>query len=209
MTNFDQMVQDAKSFYAQLANNNTKAWWTDHKDTYDTQLKTPAKILLADVANHLAATYDTKINTKLFRPHRDVRFSKDKTPYQTHLHMMWTDADRTNGAAWFFGVSPQYIRIGWGWMGFDKAQIQTWRDAVTLTNLPDVIAATPGEVSKPELKRVPSPFDADHARGEHLRRKSLAIWANGTDQNVLDQIKAQTLAVKPLHDELAPLLSAG
>lgn len=207
MSKFDQMVRDAKTFYADLAQNNTKAHWETIKPDYETKLKAPAKDLLAVVADDLAAIYDTTIKTKLFRPHRDVRFSKDKTPYQTHLHMMWTDGERTNGPAWFFGVSPNYIRIGWGWMGFDKSQMQTWRDAVTMTALPDLIAATPGEISKPELKRVPPPFEKDHLQGDHLRRKSLALWVDGTDTEVLDQVKAQFKAVKPLHDELAPLLS--
>ena len=55
-----------------------------------TELRDPAKALLEELSPRLASLTGFRVTSKLFRPHRDVRFSKDKTPYTTHLHMMWT-----------------------------------------------------------------------------------------------------------------------
>ena len=84
---FAQMIPDARDFYARLAQNNTRDWWTEHKSEYEARLKAPALLFLDITADWLRDLSGSTITTKLFRPHRDVRFSKDKTPYNTHLHM--------------------------------------------------------------------------------------------------------------------------
>jgi len=206
MTDFDAIIPTAQDFYTRLSANNTKAWWQDNKDEFDTTLKAPAKALMADVSARLSTLYDAPFKTKMFRPNRDVRFSKDKTPYQTHLHLAWSLSDAQAGPGWFFGVSPDYIRIGWGWMEFSSSQVGTWRDAVTLTKIPALLDATGAQLSKPELKRVPPGFDKDHAQADHLRRKSLALWVDATPTGIVDQMMAHFEAVKPAHAELTPLL---
>ncbi len=207
MTEFDTIIPAAQDFYTRLSANNTKAWWQDHKDEYDAALKAPAKSLMADISTRLGALYDEPFKSKLFRPNRDVRFSKVKTPYQTHLHMAWTINGADHGPGWFFGVSPDYIRIGWGWMEFSSRQVGTWRDAVTMTKIPELLTATGAQLSKPELKRVPPGFDKDHAQADHLRRKSLALWVDGTSTGIVDQMMAHFETVKPVHTELTPLLA--
>lgn len=176
---YETLISDAKGFYGQLNKNNTKAWWQDHKATYDDSLKAPALGLLEEVATPLSKLTGTPIKTKLFRPHRDVRFSKDKTPYNTHLHMMWqVDSAAPQNPVFFFGVGLDYITAGVGMMGFDKPVLANWRKMVDLDT--DRILGIVADVEKagftlrePELKRVPSPFDKDHRAGHLLRRKGL------------------------------------
>jgi uncharacterized protein (TIGR02453 family) len=71
---------------------------------------------------------------KVFRIHRDVRFSKDKTPYNTHLHMMWSrGAEATRAPAWFFGAAPDYLTFGMGVMGLEKDTLTRFREMVDKT----------------------------------------------------------------------------
>ncbi len=74
---FEGFPEEALLFYQGLEADNTKAYWTDHRAVYDRAVKAPLEGLLADLAPEFGTA-------KVFRPYRDVRFSKDKTPYKTH-----------------------------------------------------------------------------------------------------------------------------
>lgn len=177
--NYDRMIETARAFYAELAANNSKVWWDAHRDTYDLVLKPHAQALLDELAPKLERLVGAKVTPKIFRPYRDVRFSKDKTPYSTHLHMAWmVNSGTAVEPAFFFGISPAYVTVGGGLMGFDKPVLDTWRQMVDLDG--DRIAAIlrgVGEagftLEEPSLKRVPSPYGADHAHGGLLRMKGV------------------------------------
>ncbi|TMV09601.1 TIGR02453 family protein [Ruegeria sediminis] len=176
---FAQLIPEARAFLAELSANNTRDWFTAQKSRYDRELKAPATLLL----DQFALQIGPGAGTKLFRPHRDVRFSKDKTPYNTHLHMLWTlPGDALQQPGFFFGISPDYVSIGGGVMGFDKEPLARWRDAVSGDFGKDMQALLAGyrdqglRMDEPELKRVPPPFDKAHPHADLLRRKSLTVW---------------------------------
>ncbi len=176
---FHQLIPDARTFLSDLAANNSRDWFNTHKARYDAELKRPAILLLEQFAQRIGEG----TGIKLFRPQRDVRFSKDKTPYNTHLHLLWTlPGDAGLPVGFFFGVSPEYVSVGGGVMGFDKSGITAWRDAVDGTlgdRLNDLLEGydTQGfRLSQPELKRVPSPFGNEHPNRDLLRRKSMTVW---------------------------------
>lgn len=178
---FDTFIPDARRFLGALSRNNRRDWFRDHKARYDAELKAPAEHLLAALAGPLGALSGEAVSTKLFRPQRDVRFSKDKTPYHTHLHMLWT---LPSGPGWFFGIAPDYVTAGAGMMRFDKDQLPRYRAAVdgdAGDELAAILGGLGGRMDPPELKRVPAPFDKDHPRGDLLRRKSLVTWQDGLE----------------------------
>lgn len=113
---FATLISDSRAFLNALADNNTKDWFNDNKPTYEAQLRAPALALLDTMAASLEKQSGQVPSTKLFRPHRDVRFSKDKTPYHLHLHMLWS----TPPVGYFFGIGRDYLSVGGGIMGFDK-----------------------------------------------------------------------------------------
>ena len=176
------MIQTARAFLGELAANNEKLWWEANKGRYVDDLKGPATALLDHMAADLAARTGDPVTTKLFRPHRDVRFSKDKTPYNTHLHMLWTrQAGASHDPGIFFGISPDYVSLGGGIMGFEKPALEEWRKMVDLDGdrIAGVIAKVAGagfELRAPDLKRVPAPFDKDHPHADLLKRKGLVMW---------------------------------
>ena len=171
------LISTAQTFYAALSDNNNKEWWAQNRATYDDTLKPAALALLDDLAPKLAHITDTPVTPKLFRPHRDVRFSKDKTPYKTHLHMMWTlDVPARQAPVFFFGIGVDYVSAGTGIMVFDKPVLEDWRKFVDLdtTRVNQIIGAVEAQgfaLRDPALKRVPSAYPADHPAARLLRMK--------------------------------------
>ncbi|MDJ0628100.1 MAG: TIGR02453 family protein [Rhodobacter sp.] len=202
------LVADARAFLGALARNNSRDWFQAHRADYDAKLKEPAQRLLADLAERLGRTTGEPMTTKLFRIHRDVRFSKDKTPYNTHLHMLWQQSSHRDGPGWFYGIGLDYLRTGWGWMSFTPAQLSTWRDAVDGpygAGIDAAIAACGMEIGGPELKRVPAPHAKDHPLAEHLRRKSLVLWSDPPD-GAAGSLMAEFARIEPLRKALSGLL---
>lgn len=179
MTECDHLVGGARRFLTDLAANNTRDWWQDHKSIYESNLKAPALALLDSIQPKLADLTGLPITTKLFRPHRDVRFSKDKTPYTTHLHMMWTvETGARQNVVFFFGIGRDYVTAGAGSMELAKPVLADWRKFVDLDT--DRILSIMQDLAdhgvtfrEPALKRVPAPFDKDHRAGHLLRMKGV------------------------------------
>ncbi|MEM9579636.1 MAG: TIGR02453 family protein [Pseudomonadota bacterium] len=182
MADFSTLIADARQFFAELEDNNTKAWFHANKATYEARLKTPALELLQIMSAKVAELAGGEVTTKLFRAHRDVRFSKDKSPYNLHLHMLWSPQGAGAQPAFFFGVARDYATAGGGLMGFDKAQQSDWRafaaerEGARLQGKLDALVAAGARMDPPELKRVPAPYPADHPQADLLRRKSCTIW---------------------------------
>ena len=183
---FDTLIPEARAYLSELDANNTREWFLDNKDRYDSELKAPALALLDAVAADLERMTGHRVSPKLFRPQRDIRFSKDKTPYKTHLHMLW-DIDGGSGSgldrsAFYFGVELDRIVLGGGCMGMDKAKLAAFRKRVASPKGKDLMramAAASAEgtrFSDPDLKRVPAPFPTDHPQGELLKHKTLTFW---------------------------------
>ncbi|MDF1855551.1 DUF2461 domain-containing protein [Pseudooceanicola sp.] len=183
MTEFSDFIPQARDFLIRLRADNSRDWFAAHQDEYDATIKAPAKRLLDEIAAPLAGITGAKVSKKLFRPQRDIRFSKDKTPYKDHCHMLW-HAPAGSEVGYYFGIAPDYVRIGAGIMGFNGSALDQWRglvDSATgaeLAQLLDNLRAAGCDISKPDLKRVPAPYDKDHPRGDLLRRKSLTVWSD-------------------------------
>lgn len=171
---------DSTAFLAALKANNNRDWFQAHKAQYDAALRLPAKAFSTALEAELSHKYDTTTTAKLFRINRDLRFSRDKTPYNTHMHMSF--ADPATGAAWMVGLEIDRLVIGYGVFAFDKHQLARWRAAVAGPNGLALETALSRfleqkfRLSEPELKRVPSPYKKDHPRAELLRCKGIAAW---------------------------------
>ncbi len=184
---FENMVEEALTFFTKLEQNNTKDWFEPHKAHYKDAIAGPASFFADLTAEDLARLTGKAHSPKVFRIYRDVRFSKDKTPLNTHLHVMWSPADKDVLApSWFWGLSPSYFIVGMGVMGLQadsltryRAFVDSWGSGLQEA-LDGARASVGAELSDwgPEpLKRVPKPYDPEHPQGDLLRRKALAISA--------------------------------
>ena len=211
----DNLITTAQRFYADLAANNAKSWWDENRGTYDTALKPAALELLDDLAQNIADIAGEPIKSKLFRPHRDVRFSKDKTPYKTHLHMMWTyDSGARQNPVFFFGIGINYVTVGAGMMGFDKPVLEDWRkfvdlDTKRIMGIMDGIANHGFHLREPALKRVPTAYPADHPAGHLLRMKGCVATTDiGNPADLRSAILQGVKNVAPLNHLLLQIAEA-
>ncbi|UQX86766.1 DUF2461 domain-containing protein [Jatrophihabitans telluris] len=159
----------ALDFYDDLETDNSKTFWLAHKNVYDEAVKAPLEAL----ASELTAEFGTP---KFFRPYRDVRFSKDKTPYKTHQGVYFSESRR------YFHVSAAGLFVGGGYFGMESDQINRYRRAVDddiasagLVDALDKARKAKLEVGGDQLSRVPSGYDKGHPRAELLRHKALTL----------------------------------
>jgi uncharacterized protein (TIGR02453 family) len=135
MAAFTGFPPEALDFFERLTADNSKQFWTANRPTYDEQVKAP----LVAVTDALSSIYGP---FNVFRPNRDIRFSKDKTPYKTNIA---ASAETEGGASVYIGFSADGLYGGTGYYYFAKDQLERYRAAVgndgtgeTLRKLVDV-----------------------------------------------------------------------
>jgi uncharacterized protein (TIGR02453 family) len=183
------LLPNARAFLADLSENNSREWFNANRNRYDSEIKRPAERLADALTSWLATKHGRPPRSKLFRQHRDMRFSDDKTPFNTHLHIMWSLPD---GRAWYLGIATDYATAGAGLMQFETDQLDRWRTAMDgpLGAEAARFLAGPWRVDPPALKRVPAPYPQDHPHRDLLLRKGLVAWADDLD----DELTANPLA---------------
>jgi len=189
MSSFDGFPSALQGYLTNLAANNSKVWFDANRQDYDRLLIDPAKAFVegvgarleSDVAPGLVAK--PSVNGSIRRLNRDLRFSKDKTPYNTRLHMIfWAGAKPNQGSAFHVVIAADHVGIGAGQWQFTPAQLAAYRTAVSepakAESLADAINlaqdAGLGELDGPQLKRPPSGFEP--APGyEYLLQNKLVV----------------------------------
>lgn len=183
---FETLIDTANTFFGELARNNNRDWFAPQKSRYAEEIRKPAGILAEQLAHEFSKRTGRGYTSKVFRINRDVRFSRDKTPYNPHLHLMWAQAGREVAPGWFFGSSPDYLVLGCGMMSLEKEALDRFRArvdsdgaelAAALARANDRAGATLADYGPAPLKRVPKPFPPDHPQADLLRRKGLAVSA--------------------------------
>ena len=162
---FTGFPPEALTFYANLESDNTKQFWDAHRDVYEDAIREPMELLVLDVQREFGAA-------KVFRPYRDVRFSKDKTPYKTGQGAIF-DTRR------YVEINKDGLRLGGGIYHPEKETLAKIRRAIddgvhgkALEGIKAELEAADLSYSPPELKTAPRGFDSDHPRIDLLRRKN-------------------------------------
>ena len=161
---------DFRGFFLGLRANNTKAYFEAHRRQYEDEVKAPLVALLADLETEFGPPH------RISRPHRDIRFSADKSPYKLNIY-----ADCERGG--YVALDAEGLVAAGGRYMVDGEQLQRLRHAVGDDRSGKQIAGIVAElrekgydVEGQELKRVPSPWPQDHPRAELLKHKRLIYW---------------------------------
>ena len=215
---FDGFSKDALKFLKDLKANNNRAWFNDHKNTYERDVKAPAKHFCEEMALSLEKLTGAAHGSKVFRINRDIRFSKDKTPYNAHLHISFIPQGKgAHPPHWFFGLDPTSLTIGVGNFAFEKQQLVDYRervagsDGAALAKLLAKLEKGGVRLGKVDLKRVPSPYGQDHPQAELLKRKGLSAWIDyedttpALDKAIIKTLTADFKKLKPVFDWLSEL----
>jgi uncharacterized protein (TIGR02453 family) len=171
VTAFRGWSTDALAFYERLEADNNKAFWTANKGTYETEVRAPFDALSELVAGEFG-------ELRVFRPYRDVRFSKDKSPYKTRCYGV---AEGEGGEAYYVELSARGLVVASGYWMMANDQLARYREAVDDDTTGPALAEAVAEVRAAKLtieghalKTAPRGWPRDHPRIELLRHKSLA-----------------------------------
>lgn len=169
---FEGFPVAALDFYDDLEMDNTKSFWTAHKDVYEAAVKRPMDALVTALEPEFG-------KAKVFRPHRDVRFAKDKTPYKTHQGAFVPSGPSTG---WYVQVGAPGVRVGAGFYEASPARLAAIRTAVAedrrgrqLARIIEKLRRDGWELGGDTLKTSPRGYDAGHPRIELLRHRSMTL----------------------------------
>ncbi|MCX6413241.1 MAG: DUF2461 domain-containing protein, partial [Actinobacteria bacterium] len=191
-------------FYEQLSANNTRAWWAEHKLEYERVVRTPLMALLAALDTEFGSAH-------VFRPHRDARFSKDKTPLKDHQGAVVQVED---AIAYYVQISASGLMVGAGWYSPQGQQLRRFRESVdgpVGSQLEVLLAGLPTRFERDgrPLATRPRGYDPDNPRIELLRYRMLvasstypaAPWL-GT-HTAFNTVRDDWRALRPLVEWLA------
>ncbi|MBN9308201.1 DUF2461 family protein [Devosia sp.] len=119
--------QETIEFLRDLRDNNDSAWFEAQRKRYDTHVKAASRDFVEALRGLLADRYGVEIGTKLFRINRDLRFSADKTPYNTHIQMSFFDPAAEAG--WMVGLEPDRLVLGYGTFAFEPDRLTSGANA--------------------------------------------------------------------------------
>ena len=136
-SNFNGFPEESVRFLFELRYNNNREWFNEHKSDYDTFVKVPTQEFAGQMAKILKVLSPDKspspqVNFSIFRIYRDIRFSKDKTPYKTHIGVLfWEGAGpKMENSGYYFQLEPPNLMLGIGIHTFSKTLLKTYRDSV-------------------------------------------------------------------------------
>jgi uncharacterized protein (TIGR02453 family) len=165
VSGFSGFPERALIFFEGLEADNSKPYWTDHKDVYEEHVRVPMLALLAELEAEFGPG-------KMFRPYRDVRFAKDKTPYKTNAAATVED--------YYVSLSADGLFLGGGMYRPAPDQLERLRravaDDVQGAALERVVAGLERAgftVGGDRMTRAPRGYPADHPRVELLKNRSL------------------------------------
>ncbi len=172
---FTGFPAEAIEFYEQLGADNSRAFWQANKPRYDEYVKQPMVALTEELADFGPF--------HMFRPHNDLRFSKNKPPYKTHQGAY---GESEGGAGHYMHLSADGLMAGCGYYSMANDQLAKFRAAVDADATGEEIAALVADLRRrkyevgaiSELKTAPRGYPKDHPRIELLRRKGLMVSKN-------------------------------
>jgi uncharacterized protein (TIGR02453 family) len=177
----------AARLIVELAHRQDRLWYAGHKPEIDEHVYAPLRALLEEARSRLSRSYPRRqITTKIFRIHRDVRFSKDKSPFKDHASgvlMVGSNVDPgTAIGALYLQIGPEEGAAAGHWaMAPDqlaryRGAVQNERHGATLSKLlRPLVAGGYQIISAAQLSRAPKGVDPSHPRAELLRHKGLAL----------------------------------
>ena len=169
---FTGFSDETTIFFVGLEADNSRTYWQDHRELWERSVRAPMAALTAELAPDFGPA-------KVFRPHRDVRFSADKSPYKTQQGAVVQHPGGAGG--WYVQVSADGLMVGGGMIQPARDQLARYRAAVDAERTGERLAAVVDQLTArgwtlmgDRLARAPRGVAPDHPRVELLRHKSIA-----------------------------------
>jgi uncharacterized protein (TIGR02453 family) len=195
----------ALTFLRGLRRNNSREWFQEHRGVYESEIRGPLAALVEEVDVRLASIAPEIVGDpkrSLFRIHRDVRFSNDKSPYKTNAACWFyhsaggrgvgRESTPHGGAGFYFHFEPGRYLLGGGiWMPprptLARIREQMDEDAAPLRRLlrAPAMRRFGGLAEEAMLKRVPRGYTGDHPAAELLRHQSFTVGRELSERELL------------------------
>lgn len=195
----------AVDFYLALEQDNTREFWAAQRADYEQHVRGPMTALLEELAEEFG-------EGKVFRPHRDVRFAADKSPYKTHQGGYVATAGSTG---WYAEVSADGFRLGAGCYRMDSERLRSYRAAVAddrrgpeLERIVRELREDGWEIGGEQLRTAPRGMPRDHPRIALLRHRALTAMRWERDGDVVttpmlvDEVRRRWAQLRPFVDWL-------
>jgi uncharacterized protein (TIGR02453 family) len=209
---------EAIKFLKSLEKNNTRDWFQPRKEVFDTQLKEPMLEFVETINAELlkfAPEHITEPKKAVYRIYRDTRFSKDKTPYKTHLGAIFPrrGLGKDAGAGYYFQVSSKGVGVACGAYAPGPEQLMKIRRFIAEHHeaFPTSVKGM-GKLQGSTLTRVPKGFEKEHPAAELIKMKQWYWWVEldpglATSPKLKGEIAKRFRAMAPVIEMLnRPLL---
>jgi uncharacterized protein (TIGR02453 family) len=225
-TRFPGFPTEAIDFFRGLARNNKREWFQPRKQLFEERVKQPMQALVETVNAALmdfAPEYVTEPGKAIYRIYRDTRFSKDKTPYKTHIAASFHRRVPVNhgDAGYYFAISHKEVAIGGGVYMPEPPALLAIRNHIAEhhAEFRRILRARQvkqllGELQGEQLSRVPKGFACDHPALDLLRFKRFILYTTlapdlATKPTLYTEIVKRFRAMSPFLKFLtAPLATA-
>ena len=226
---FKGFPNETVTFLIELSQNNDKGWFDAHRQDYESYYLPPAKefvIHLGDALRQIAPGIHAEpaLNKSIFRIHRDVRFSKDKSPYKAHLAVfLWEGSrpKRMECPGFYFHLEPPNLMIGHGIHTFPKPHLEAYRKRVAQPEHGKALSDALQQLASKKIynfgsqryKRLPTGYDLDYRYADLLLNKGLTV---GIETLIPDELYSPELIeycmlyyvdMAPIHTWLLEMLA--
>ncbi len=208
--------KDTLSFIAELRENNEKNWFEANKPRYLMAKENMEQFVQAIQGK--MNTHDMIEEAKLYRIYRDVRFSKDKTPYKDHMDVGLSRQKPQLRGGYYLRISPGNSMIAGGFWNPAASDLELIRRHIEFDGdrLKKILGSkklvdTFGNLQGDELKTAPKGFEKDHPHIDLLRKKQFVYFKPLTDQEVLRpnfvaECSQNFQALRPWYDYMSEIL---
>ena len=206
------------SYLKKLKKNNNRDWFSENKPTF-IEAQNNAKELYAEIRNNLDKHDDIE-KFKLFRIYRDVRFSKDKTPYKAHFAGSFSRLGKQLRGGYYLRIRPGESFLAGGFWEPNKEDLLRIRKEIEVdaTEFREILEDKDfqhyfGNTFKgEELKTAPRGFDKEHPDVDLLRKKGFIAVRNFTDEEVLSsnfisEVDKSYKALRPFFNLFSEILT--
>lgn len=214
---FQGFPKEGIRFLKELQKNNNREWFLQNKTRYQESVETPAKDFVAVMTNKMRSLIGGPVSGKIFRIYRDVRFGKDKTPYNPVIKIAFAPENKKaekgcSSAMYFFRLQQDMLALGAGVYEFnDSRALGNYRKQVAddemglkLEKMLKKSRKSGLWINEPHYKRDPAEFDKNHPREDLLRHKGLYAFIETPVPGQLSTEKAVDFSLKN-YKTLSPL----
>ena len=205
------------SFLKELKLNNNREWFNENKDRFNT-IQSQVKIFAQEVNDSLNVS-DNIEKIKIFRIYRDLRFSKDKTPYKKNIGMAFHRAKPELRGGYYLEISADESFIAAGFWNPNKEDLlrirkeieidgQEFKRIINQKKIKDIW----GDLRGDEVKTSPKGFNSDHQHIDLIKKKQFIFIKKLNDEEILDKnfhkkLVSYFLSIRPFFDYMSEVLT--